>query len=1074
MSWKRLLGGCVLFFGVAAHAAEKPISLDDLVRTLPRSDVSGQVTDHKGSPIEAAEVWLYYARGKAGLRDRLAGRMTTEANGAFAFKQAVVWEPKTDDDQDHEPHYSVIARHPDHGLYFANLFQGDSLDQVALVLTPRETRTVTVKDPNGAPVVGATVFICGGRLLRQDCEGKDRKYTYLRLNQDLGIVSEVTDDQGKATGTVLDGGYFLVTKPGYKKTWVPGSKAILFPGASVSGTVRYPDGSPAAGAAVWYEYHGNRLGWDHVTVADANGFYQFDHVAAAGFYYSWMNPDDEAGAQGSASVKADDLRVGSSLLSKKETFSINPGEHLEKDLTFAGSVTLSGKVIDVGTKQPVPHMGLTLLISTGQQYLDTKDVTVDADGRFSVHVAPGSEVRFSWEESRREGLYLMDEAWKQQGNYNPSFRQVVNEDVTGLVFNIKLVPLHPLTGQVVDEQGQGVAKASVYIHSDLPPAKADEHGTFSFKGVFEEKGFDLYAESSDQSAAGIMHMTAGSKEARIVLQTTQDYKGRVSSTDGLPAGDLKFYLDLKINDSTVYRVRREPKTNEKGQFDVKNLCPEGRYYAWWSSDNEDNRDYDYGNADIDLTRLSEGAMITFQAKQYLNVIMGTVEDEQGQPITKARIRFKSYDLMQQSERQKQIVIDESGSFEIPRLAPGTASLLISAQGYVSKNFQVPTDTIDFEAVLPNDTGKRKIQIKVLDANAPMADVPVQFYTCQYRKKAYSDRKVEQTDCRTNAQGVVELSLELDTETYGYDRLIVACDVAGYDLAYLGFPANEDVDATLAMKKSQDAWWEIQVEDQSGLPVPAARASVVTVQFEGRPQAAFFRSYPEFKDKHVFEADDDGRIKIARFNLADSLSLNVSAPGYAMKNHWVSKHQPARTKVQLPKGGLMKGKVVYEGGPLPEGLKVYANQENGNASLGPEPIGEHGIFTFDSCAPGKYTITLLPGNASDKGAFVFPKATVVVKEDAEVEVVLELEIGTLVSGEMVDKKTGQTPKDLAGLYVTVFEANIRAGIEEDGTWKLYLPEGHFVISYRYQNATHTFKTLDVKKGEPVENLIIEIE
>jgi hypothetical protein len=322
--------------------------------------------------------------------------------------------------------------------------------------------------------------------------------------------------------------------------------------------------------------------------------------------------------------------------------------------------------------------------------------------------------------------------------------------------------------------------------------------------------------------------------------------------------------------------------------------------------------------------------------------------------------------------------------------------------------------------------------------------------------------------------VAELSLQLDTETYGYDRLIVACDVAGYDLAYLGFPANEDVDATLAMKKSVGAWWEIQVEDQSGLPVSGAQASVVTVQFEGRPQAAFFRSYPEFKDKHAYEADADVCIKIARFNLTDSLSLNVSAPGYAMKNHWVSNNQPARTKVQLPKGGLMKGRVIYEGGPLPEGLKVYANLENGNASLGPAPINANGTFTFDSCSPGKYMINLLPGNASDRGAFVFPKATAVVKEEAETEVVLELEIGTLVSGKMVDKGTGLTPKDLAGLNVMASEANTHSGIEEDGSWKMYLPEGHFVISYRYQNATHTFKTVDVKKGEPVENLIIEIE
>ncbi|MCF7976044.1 MAG: carboxypeptidase-like regulatory domain-containing protein, partial [Phycisphaerae bacterium] len=635
MSWKRLLGGCGLFFVMAAHAAQTPVALDDVVNTLPRFDVSGQVVDNASAPIADAEVWLYYARGQAGLRDRLAGYLKTEADGTFAFEQAMVWEPQTEDTERFEPHYSVIARHPDHGLYFANLFEGDAADQVKLRLTPRETRTVTVTDPDGTPVAGATVFICGGRLCVEDCEGKDRKYTYLRVNQDLGIVSAVTDDQGKATGTCLDDGYFLVTKPGYKKTWVPGNKAILFSGASVSGTVRYPDGTPAAGAAVWYSYSGDRLGWDDVTVANANGHYEFAHVAAAGFYYSWMNPDDEANAQGNAAVQADDLRVGSSLLCKKETFQIKPGEHLKKDLTFADSVTLSGRIMDVGTNRPVPRMGLSLLTRAGGQSLDSKAVTVDENGRFSVAVAPGSHVQFSWEESRTEGLYLIDEAWQQQGSYNPTFRQVVNDDVSDLVFNVKLVPLQPLTGQVVDEQGQGVARASVYIHSDLPPARTDETGAFAFKGVFAQKAFDLYAESVDQSAAGIMHIEAGVTEAKIVLRPTQDYKGLVSSTDGVPAGDLKFYLDLKINDSTVYRVRREPKTDDDGRFDVENLCPAARYYAWWSSDNEDNRDYDYGNADIDLTGLSEEGVITFQAKQYLNVIMGTVKDEQGQPIAKA-------------------------------------------------------------------------------------------------------------------------------------------------------------------------------------------------------------------------------------------------------------------------------------------------------------------------------------------------------------------------------------------------------------------------------------------------------
>lgn len=1074
MSWKRLLGGCVLFFVVAANAAQMPVALDDVVKTLPRSDVSGQVVDHKGDPIARADVWLYYARGEAGLRDRLAGQVKTGADGAFSFEQAVVWEPQTEDSERFEPHYSVIARHPDHGLYFANLFEGDAADQVTLVLTPRETRTVTVKDPNGVPVAGATVFICGGRLLVQDCEGKDRKYTRLRVNQDLGIVSAKTDDQGKATGTVLDDGTFLVTKPGYKKTWVPGKKAVLFPGASVSGIVRYPDGTPAGGAAVWYSYSGDRLVWNDVTVADANGHYEFAHVAAAGFYYSWMNPDDEAGSQGDAAVKADDLRVGSSFLSKKETFTIKPGERLEKDLMFADSVTLSGQIIDLGTNQPAPHMGLRLLTRAAGQSLDSKTVVVDRDGRFSVAVAPGSHVQFSWEESRKEGLYLIDEVWRRQGNYSPSFRQEVDQDVTNLAFKVKLVPLQPISGRATDAQGQGVAKATVYLHSDLPPVKTDDNGFFSFKGAFATKAYDIYAESSDQALAGITHIEEGGKEAKIVLHPTQDYKGLVSSTDGVPAGDLKFYLDLKINDSTVYRVRREPKTNDQGQFDVMKLCPAARYYAWWSSDNEDNRDYDYGNADIDLTSLPEAGLITFQAKQYLNVIMGTVTDAQAQPVAKANIRFESYDLTQQSERNRQIVTDDQGDFEIPRLAPGTANLLISAPGYVSKRFQVPTDTIDFEAEISKDTGERHFRIQVTDGNAPMPDVPVRFYTSQRDKQDYSNREVKHTDCNTDAQGQVELTLQLDTEAYQYDRILVVCDVKGYDLVYLGFQAHEDVDTSVTLKKSAGHWWSLQVQDQAGQPLPEAIAQVETVQFEGRPQAVFFRTYPELNQDYEFKADVQGRITIERFNLSDTLNLAVRAPGYAKMNHWASRSQPGDITVQLLKAGMIAGKVINRDGAVPPELRVYGHVEGVNQSVGPEPIDAEATFKFENCVPGRYVLRLLAGEASALGALVLPTVTAKVQEGETTDVTFELENGTLVSGKVIDKQTGEIPKDLTQISVSVPVTNSFSRLEEDGSWKFYLPEGNHMISYRYQRKSMPFKAVDVKKGEPIKDLIIEVE
>ncbi|HCO96950.1 MAG TPA: hypothetical protein DIU00_23930, partial [Phycisphaerales bacterium] len=763
--------------------AGKLKTLDEIVKTLPRFDVSGRVVDKAGEPIAGAEVWLYYARGHNGLRDRLAGHVKTPDDGTFLFEKAVVWEPKTEPEARHIPHYIVIAKHPDHGIYFTKLYEGEPAEDIQIAITQnafgkekKKTRTITIKDKQGNPVAGAKVYLCGARLLQSDRDKLDRKYHYIRFMQDLGIISGVTDEQGKITLTRVSDGNYWAKKEGYMRTWIPGNKGIMFTGAYVSGKVSYPDGTPAAGAAVSYVYHGNRLVWDEVTIADANGHYAFENVPASGFYYSWMNPDDEAGAPGRGGLVASDLRLDSPFLSKKETFTIKAGDKLEKKLTFEEGIKLAGTVIDLTTDKPAARMQMRMLIETGQRYLDTKPVATDENGHFETSVAPGSSVRFSWEESRAEGDYLIDEQWQRQGNYQPSFRKTVTENEEDLVFKIKLVPIKSLSGRVVDQSGEGVAYATVWFHADVPSAKADEAGAFELKAVFAERDFNLFAESSDGLLAGLANFKAGAETAKIALSATRTYAGEVTNTDGLPAGNLKFYLDLRLNDDNIYRVRREPTTDDEGKFTVKNLCPQALYYAWWSSDHEDNRDYDYGNADIDLAKLGPDEPIRFEAKQYLNTLMGKVVDDQGSPVAKASIRIVSYTMMQQDERRKQYATDESGEFEIPRLAPGEAELIITAKGYLTKRCRAETDSFDFEAVLKSDTGQRSYRIKVVDDDdKPLANVPV-LLRISKRGKDEKQFQKETTKAMTDAEGVVAFELQMDSDKYVYSGGMIECDL----------------------------------------------------------------------------------------------------------------------------------------------------------------------------------------------------------------------------------------------------------------------------------------------------------
>jgi len=1036
------------------EATGKLKTLDEIVTTLPRFDVSGKVIDKVGKPISGAEVWLYYARGRNGLRDRLAGHGKTDNGGTFLFEKAIVWEPQTEQNKTYTPHYIVIARHPDHGIYFTKLFEDDAADTVEIAIKrntfgkqQNRTKTLTIIDKDGNPIPGVKVYLCGGNLLKQDQDKFDRKYHYFRFEQDLGIASGVTDDQGVITLQLVNGANYWAEKEGYNRTWIPGQKGIMFTGAQVSGTVRYPDGTPAAGAAVSYVYHGNRLVWDEVTIADAEGRYVFKNVPASGFYYSWMNPADEAGAQGSGGLVASDLRLNSPFLTKKETFTIRPGDKLEKDITFGEGITLAGTVIDLTTNKPAPKMQMRMLIETGQRYLDTKPVVTDENGHFETAVAPGSNVRFSWEESRNEGNYLIDQEWRRQGNAQPPFRKTITKSEKDLLFKVKLVPVNPLSGQVVDESGNGVANAVVHIHSDVPSTKADDTGAFELKAAFAERDFDLYAESPDGSLAGLAHFEAGATSALITLSAARTFTGEVTNTEGLPAENLKFYLDLKLNGDTIYRVRREPTTDEEGKFTVKNLCPRALFYAWWHSDHEDNRDYDYGNADIDLAKLAPGEPIRFEAKQYLNTLMGKVLDDQGKPIAKAGIQVGSYTMMPQNERRKQYTTDENGEFEIAHLAPGEVELVIMAKGYLTKRFHVETDSFDFEAVLRPDTGQRLNQVRVVnDENEPLSNIPVRFLISQ-RGKDKNEYQQEWLHALTNSEGIAQFEVQLDFEKFVFERTIIECDIEGYDLAYVGVNPKEELDFTLKVHKS-DQHWEGQVLDmETGKPIPGATARVKGMQIENTNNYAFF---PEDK-VFVFQADSQGHIRLSRFSSKDGISLEVSAPNYAKEQKWFSAERPADTIFRLTRAGRITGRVTRtDGGELPADLRVSLVMTSGRRVREYLPIEEDGSFSWDHCTPGSYTLSAISPTTEGRKLICTSPCEAEVKTGETVDVVIKMEKGVLVCGTMLDVATGKPPSDREYAYVRTAEGQAYSAVKEDGGWELYLPEGEHIIMYRCSN------------------------
>ena len=171
----------------AARAEEALETLDEIVATLERFDVSGSVVDKEGAAVPGADVYLYYSGGyRDGLRDRLAAQTQTDGQGAFRFEKAIAWEPFLGEEEEmgyDVPKHVVIAKHADHGIYFANLLQGDPTDNVRIVLPglelgkkKRRSQTIIVIDQDGKAVPGAKVYLCEGVVTAEDKENLGRPY----------------------------------------------------------------------------------------------------------------------------------------------------------------------------------------------------------------------------------------------------------------------------------------------------------------------------------------------------------------------------------------------------------------------------------------------------------------------------------------------------------------------------------------------------------------------------------------------------------------------------------------------------------------------------------------------------------------------------------------------------------------------------------------------------------------------------------------------------------------------------------------------------------------------------------
>jgi uncharacterized GH25 family protein len=771
-----------------------------------------------------------------------------------------------------------------------------------------------------------------------------------------------------------------------------------------------------------------------------------------------------------------------------------PAEGTTVAIAMPEPCILSGKVVDLTTGKPAAGVHMYRVASMGGgDSSDYKEVTSDEDGNFKTKVSPGSKVSFQWQSSP-DGKYLIDQEWRNQdpGNYQPLSNKVISKSESDVVLKVKLRPVASLKGLALDGQERPVAGAQVHVSSEAGPVTADTEGRFVLPIAPADRDYDVFVTSARKDLAGIAHLKKGTATTTIVLEPTRNYTGEVKSEDGLPAAKLSFTLYPKLNDSSLYRVSQQALTDATGKFTVENLCPQAPYSASWSSDNEQNRAYDYGSAEVDLTKMEEGQPIRFQAKMYVNALMGRVVDENGKPVSGAKIEpggagGMGSDLVRQDDRQnpKPKVSAKDGSFTIERLASGEIPMRISAPGHKPKTFKARTDDVDFTAVLPPPkAGGLTFGVTVKDEQGqPVASAPVELRTQVYdSSKVTTKVTTGSVVLKTDAAGKAKFSFAgLQEKQQGRGNIV--CDRPGYNLAFCSVgPLDDDLEEEIALQKEGQPWRGRLVDSQSK---PIAQAKVRVPMLQSPDSGGGYMQFG-MAEMPTATSDAEGRFEFKRLGTKVSASLQIQADGYAADSaNFDGKRDADKEKeFVLQAAGTIRGKIVAEGGaPATGKWTVVAQSPRGTA--GSTTADPDGTFRIQGVKEGSYTV-MASASSTETLRWVCPSPAavdVVVGQAATVEI--QVRPGIEVKGKIARPKGAAAAEDkVRFIYAspaddnnTGFSSGSRpASVGSDDKWTLYLPEGTFGLGYYIdgKGPITTGQKITVSQAKPLEEVVVELK
>lgn len=359
---------------------------------------------------------------------------------------------------------------------------------------------------------------------------------------------------------------------------------------------------------------------------------------------------------------------------------VTPDAPLSLDLTLKRKILVTGSVVDL-RGSPLSKTTVTLM----------GGVITNKNGEYSAYCPPGHHFASV---IRAPAPYLR--------STNPNSRITVPDDVVEFeVEPIRLKKAVPISGRVVDEQGNPVPDATVYsrwserhdesVYPRGDSCRSDAEGNFVLKQTDGDHSAELYALAGEQAFKEKVTVVAGA-DRDVVLKVFKSErlsaKGQVVDENGEPVrrARIEMYQGSDLSGSQkLFEGKRFILTDENGKFETpiclnrfndhsvrvhaigyKSLVTEYRVPP-------DSDQWDVGK--LVINRIAE--------------IRGIVQDMSGNPVQGAKVW--SYQVASAVSRNERVatVTDEQGNFVLSNISPDAPFYFIEHPEYRFTGSRMP-------------------------------------------------------------------------------------------------------------------------------------------------------------------------------------------------------------------------------------------------------------------------------------------------------------------------------------------------------------------------------------------------